>query len=201
MLVLDRAHFEAPLPLQSLAQLELMPPALGLTCLGFVFSLSVTERAHFELMPSARSPTQLDPAPLTSDFGRMGPLMLPRSWSHLGASVPVTGTCRLASMLSASDLTELDLVLLVHSSCRLDLALPVLDPTRLGLPPLLRSLSRFGFLVLVPGACRPGAFLSAPDHTHPDPASSLQGMARSELTFPTTDHIRLGSLILVRSMS
>ena len=117
---LDLAHMDPSMSIHSSTRLEFMLLVIGLTCLGLVSSLPVTDCTNSGSPLLARSFARPGLAPLALDHPRPGFVLPLRSMAHSDFAVPVLDPLRPEPLPSP------------HSLGRPELAVFVLDLLRLG---------------------------------------------------------------------
>eukprot|EP00913_Durusdinium_trenchii_P009304 g8743.t1 len=143
------------LPSHSHSQVDLVVLVMGLSCLGFVSTLSVIESTLLDSVLSAQSLVQLDLPSLALQFAHLGSLTSPRSFACLGLVASLFGSLRLGFTVLMSDATSFGLAPLLRSFAQLGPAILVFDFTSFELPMLLR-----GLMLLVLGLTRAGFVFS-----------------------------------------
>ena len=127
--------------IRSMSHLGLPVFSLGLSRVGFVFPLLVTEKVQLESLLLPRSPSCLGAILPVPNYGRLGPLMLLRACAQLGLLVFVSGLACTDSVsaLLVTGAGLLESSLLARSLACSDVAASVHDCSNLGLVAPLRS--------------------------------------------------------------
>eukprot|EP00435_Cladocopium_sp_Y103_P000288 s4706_g1.t1 len=179
LLVLDAAHLELSTLLQNFQCSDPTAPALGLSCLGFVFLLSLIDAAT---LGSSLCCVRTDLAMLLLDLNNLGLVMLLRDVAKSDSALFAVGISRLGSCSSllVIDSNSLDFPMLVRSFACLELLLLALDYMTTGLLVSMQSLVCPGDDLFLVGLSRIGFvfFLLLVDAAHLEPSVLPQHLGR-----------------------
>lgn len=151
MFVLDFLHLGLIISLRGPGHLGLVVLATGLSCLGFVSPLLVTESTNPGPFLSVHSIACSGLASSVPDFARMGLPLLPQGSGQVDSMPLVMGMSRMGLCSLILDVAQLGLPLFSHSLARSDSASFAFDFLHPGSPMLLQSSSRSGPTMLLFG--------------------------------------------------
>ena len=151
MLPFQAASLEAFSLLRSFSCLGSRLLVVGLTCVGFVFLLFVTETMHAESLPPPRSSAHCESSVLAFSPMSLGSMTPLRHMGCLGPASFVSAYTHIGSMASSRSMAKMGFSATVPGLGRLGFVffLSVIQTTRLGPSALARSLSRLGTMPLV----------------------------------------------------
>lgn len=159
-------------------RLESVVSTFGLSCIGFVSSLSVLQGCSMDLSLSLRSFSRSEFVLSTSDFLHLGSMLFVRSAACLDFPLSMVGiVCADSiSLVFVVDTVNIALTFFARSFGYLKLAAFVLDFLRPGSSTLVRSFARIDFPVLLIQSIRMGSPLPCLDFTQLEPISLFQSL-------------------------
>ena len=222
---MDLAKVEPILFLQSHAQLGVAAPAIGMSCLGSVFVLSVIETAWlgFLLSPQSSSrPASCASAPgcirpgsasplrssgktsspaLALDLLRLEPLLLPRSYNRQDSAMLLVGLSRLelVSFLLVASMSRLGLFLPTRSLAQAGVAVSVLGFSHIGPFAFPRSSGQTGPVTSACSQACSGSPLPALNFVCSELLLLLRSSGRLSLSLPASNHCKAGPAVLLQS--
>ena len=197
----DSLHPGVAPSMQSSVHLELLVPVLGLTRLGPVFPLLVTESAHLDAFLALRSMGQLDVALLVIDFLHSEPTLLPQSWTHLDSSLSVPDHLKLGSSPLLRSYTQSESTPASFGVVRTALTPLILECARAELSVPLHSFSCLGVPAPVPDSLQIDAFVFLQQLAQPGSTLSICGASCLEFTMSLLDHASPGPVVFLRSLA
>ena len=202
MLVLEFTKSDFLVSLRDVTHSSSPLSCFGLTRVGFVFALSVTDVAHMDLPSLAQSLSHIAFLTLACDFSSVGLALFSKNLGRLSSAIFVMGmTCIGSSLLILCGM-QVGPPVFVQSFAHSALAILACGFEHFDFFPLPRNLARSESTLLVSGLTCVGfaSSLSLVDSYTMDLSMSLRGLGRFELLLSPLDFLHLGSSPFLRQV-
>lgn len=202
-LTYDLSSTELSTSIQGFSHLDFIPLVTGLTRVGFVFALSVTECSTLGSSSFVRSWLHTGLAALASDFTHGGSAPSSQQHACLGLALLVVGMSCLGLVfaLSVIESSTLGLLLFPRSFARLSSVVLALQFTHLGSPLFLRGMTYLGFLSLTSGVSRLSSSSLILDAVNSESALLIRSFAHLEPVLLIADLSHFNFALLAHSFA
>ena len=201
LLILDETHVGLSLSAHSFARMESSFSTAGISRLGFVFALLVSNEIHTGSLLLIRSCAKPEFVVPLTEVAAIGSFALVRSYCRPSSSLLALGVGRLGFPTSLSGAANVEFTPLLQSSSQTGSAPLVLSLAKPDSSTFPRASAQLGLMLPVCGLSWAGSIfsLSLIDDTHLGPLLPLQSFARLGFNLFVLDSNFLGFLLPMRS--